>query len=102
MGKEINNIFISQFDEIVLLIKQTRTNVIRLANAKLIDLYWNIGEYLHNKLSNSEWGDGVVKQLSISIIMPAISVMAHTIMSCLPRVLIARISIMCWQLWAFR
>jgi len=67
MGKEINNIFISQFDEIVLLIKQTRTNVIRLANAKLIDLYWNIGEYLHNKLSNSEWGDGVVKQLSIYI-----------------------------------
>ena len=57
-------IYTKQCDEIVSLIKQSRNNVMRLANAALIDLYWNIGEYLHRKLMESEWGDGVVKQLA--------------------------------------
>lgn len=53
-----------QFAEIVSLIQQTRTQVIRLANTALIDLYWNIGQYISEKLEASDWGDGVVKQLA--------------------------------------
>ena len=53
-----------QFAEIVSLIQQTRTHVIRLANTALIDLYWNIGQYISEKLAASDWGDGVVKQLA--------------------------------------
>jgi len=56
--------FIKQFDEIVSLIKKTRNNIIRVANTALIDLYWNIGKYISVKLASSEWGDGIVKQLS--------------------------------------
>lgn len=56
--------FVKQFDEIVSLIKKTRNNIIRVANTALIDLYWNIGKYISVKLASSEWGDGIVKQLS--------------------------------------
>ena len=53
-----------QFAEVVSLIQQTRTHVIRLANTALIDLYWNIGQYISEKIEASDWGDGVVKQLA--------------------------------------
>lgn len=64
MKNDIDNSYIRQFDEIALLINQARNNVLRIANAALIDLYWNVGEYLHNKLVASEWGDGIVKELA--------------------------------------
>ena len=53
-----------QFDEIVTMIQHTRNEVVRLANASLIDLYWRVGKYISDKISISEWGDGVVKQLA--------------------------------------
>ena len=53
-----------QFAEVVSLIQKTRTHVIRLANTALIDLYWNIGQYISEKIEASDWGDGVVKQLA--------------------------------------
>jgi len=53
-----------QFAEVVSLIQQARTQVIRLANTALIDLYWRIGQYISEKVEKSEWGDGVVKQLA--------------------------------------
>jgi predicted nuclease of restriction endonuclease-like (RecB) superfamily len=53
-----------QFAEIVTMIQHTRSEVVRLANASLIDLYWRVGRYISDKISVSEWGDGVVKQLA--------------------------------------
>ena len=51
-----------QFAEVVLMIQHTRSEVVRLANASLIDLYWRVGQYISDKIAVSEWGDGVVKQ----------------------------------------
>lgn len=53
-----------QFAEIVSMIQQTRDEVVRLANTSLIDLYWKIGKYISEKISVSEWGDGIVMQLA--------------------------------------
>ena len=53
-----------QFAEIVSMIQHTRSEVVRLANASLIDLYWRVGQYISDKIAVSEWGDGVVKQLA--------------------------------------
>jgi predicted nuclease of restriction endonuclease-like (RecB) superfamily len=53
-----------QFAEIVSMIQHTRSEVVRLANASLIDLYWRVGHYISDKIAVSEWGDGVVKQLA--------------------------------------
>jgi predicted nuclease of restriction endonuclease-like (RecB) superfamily len=33
-------------------------------NTQLIDLYWQVGAYISQKLEQAEWGDGVVKQLA--------------------------------------
>ena len=54
----------AQFAEIVTMIQHTRNEVVRLANASLIDLYWRVGRYISDKISVAEWGDGVVKQLA--------------------------------------
>ena len=57
----------SQFAEVVSLIKQTKANVISIANTALINLYWQVGKYISEKISISEWGDGVVEQLAAYI-----------------------------------
>lgn len=53
-----------QFADVVEMIRNTRSQVFRMANTALIDLYWKIGEYLSVKISSAEWGEGVVKQLA--------------------------------------
>jgi len=53
-----------QFSEVIGLIRETRDEVINVANRALIDLYWKVGAYISYKISSSEWGDGVVKQLA--------------------------------------
>ena len=55
---------VSQFSDIILLIKQSKSNALRLVNAELINLYWNIGEYISNKIELSEWGESVVVELA--------------------------------------
>lgn len=53
-----------QFTEIVQLIKNSRANAIRNLNTELINLYWNIGEYVCKKIEQSEWGDSIVTELA--------------------------------------
>ena len=53
-----------RFVEIIQLIKHSRTNAIKAVNAELINLYWNIGEFISKKLQLSEWGDSVVTELA--------------------------------------
>ena len=57
----------SKFTDIIILIKKSRTNAIRAVNSELINLYWNIGEYIHKKVEQSEWGQSVVKELAAFI-----------------------------------
>ena len=60
MANDIEKIKIEQFAEVVLMIQQTKASVISIANTALIDLYWKVGKYISDKLTVSEWGDGVV------------------------------------------
>ncbi|NLO71908.1 MAG: DUF1016 domain-containing protein [Porphyromonadaceae bacterium] len=53
-----------RFTDIIQLIKQSRTKAIKAVNAELIDLYWNIGEYISKKIEQSEWGVAVVTELA--------------------------------------
>ncbi len=54
----------NQFEDVVTLIQRTRSEVIRTANTALIDLYWQIGDYISQRIATAEWGDGVVPQLA--------------------------------------
>jgi predicted nuclease of restriction endonuclease-like (RecB) superfamily len=53
-----------QFYHVLRLIKRSRENTIRAVNAEMIDLYWNIGEYITKKIEIAEWGDSVVAELA--------------------------------------
>lgn len=54
----------NQFSEIIQLIKHARSKAVKAVNYELIDLYWKIGEYIHNKVEKAEWGNSVVSELA--------------------------------------
>lgn len=54
----------NQFLDIIQLIRQSRTHAIKAVNTELINLYWNIGEYISKRIETQEWGQSVVKQLA--------------------------------------
>lgn len=57
----------SNFIEIIQIIQRSRTNAIKAVNAELINLYWNIGAYISDRLASAEWGDKTVKDLATYI-----------------------------------
>ena len=59
-----NNVPAEQFDAVVLLIRQAQAKVMYAANTTLIELYWQVGAYLSEKIASAQWGDSVVPQLA--------------------------------------
>lgn len=57
--------FITQFLELKNLIHEARARAFQSVNRELVHLYWKVGEYVSNKLKQSEWGEGVVDQLAV-------------------------------------
>ncbi|MBD0404121.1 YhcG family protein [Flammeovirga sp. EKP202] len=55
------------FEEFLKLIKVSKDKAIRSVNKDLIELYWNLGEYISKKCTLDNWGTNVVKQLSLYI-----------------------------------
>ena len=52
------------FSEVVHLIAAARQYAYQAVNTTLIDLYWQVGAYISNKIKAAEWGDGVVDALA--------------------------------------
>jgi len=57
----------ADFDEIVRLIEAARQRATQAVNVALIDLYWQVGKTISDKLAKAEWGGGVVEQLAAHI-----------------------------------
>ena len=53
-----------RFAEVVLLIKNARQRAYKAVNTIIIDLYWQIGEYVSNKIETDVWGKSTVKELA--------------------------------------
>ncbi|MVZ62977.1 PDDEXK nuclease domain-containing protein [Sphingobacterium humi] len=53
-----------RFTDLIQLIQQSRNNAIKAVNTELINLYWNVGAYVKQKLSIAEWGDKTVVELA--------------------------------------
>lgn len=58
------NIETKSFVKIVDLIKQSKQRAFAAVNVELIDLYWNIGEYISKKTESDGWGKSTVEELS--------------------------------------
>ena len=56
-----------QFDEIISIIDNARTRALKAVNAELIQMYWNVGEYLSALCADSEFGDKVIDEVAAYI-----------------------------------
>lgn len=52
------------FADIVALISSSRIRALKAVNTALVELYWDIGGIISQKLERAEWGDGVVDELA--------------------------------------
>lgn len=44
------------------MVEETQYKVLKNINAELIQLYWNVGKYLFEESSNSDWGDSFIDE----------------------------------------
>ncbi len=56
-----------QFSEIVLMIRESHYNAAKAVNTELINLYWNVGQYISKQLASATWGDKTVEELATFI-----------------------------------
>ncbi|MDQ3111398.1 MAG: DUF1016 N-terminal domain-containing protein, partial [Bacteroidota bacterium] len=56
--------FTKQFTEILNLAQQARNSAYKSVNVELINLYWQVGEYISCKVESAEWGMNVVDKLA--------------------------------------
>jgi predicted nuclease of restriction endonuclease-like (RecB) superfamily len=54
----------ADFDQVLSLINSARSRALETVNTALIDLYWNIGEHISQKISMNGWGQGTVQLLA--------------------------------------
>ena len=55
------------FGEVVMLIHTARERALQAVNSRLIDLYWHVGEMLHQRIEADGWAKGTVVQLAAFI-----------------------------------
>lgn len=53
-----------QFEAILQMITAAKEKVVFAVNKELIELYWNIGQYISEQVNSSDWGKGIVNNLS--------------------------------------
>ncbi len=64
MSKKLTMKYTDSFEEILFTIKEAKREVFKQVNSSLIVLYWNVGQYISEKVKNSDWGKGIVLELS--------------------------------------
>lgn len=52
------------FDRIIEIIENSRRDAFKAVNRELINMYWEIGKFVSEKVSKNKWGKSVVKELS--------------------------------------
>jgi len=52
------------FDDVLAMIEVARHRAAATVNTELVGLYWQVGEYICQKLARAEWGEGVVEELA--------------------------------------
>jgi hypothetical protein len=48
----------AEFDEVLALIDAAKARAFAAVNTTLIDLYWQLGEYISHKIADATWGSG--------------------------------------------
>jgi predicted nuclease of restriction endonuclease-like (RecB) superfamily len=53
-----------EFDDVLRLIDAARDRAVAAVNMELIELHWNIGEHISNKIATGTWGERTVEDLA--------------------------------------
>lgn len=53
-----------EFDEVLRLIESARSKAVSAVNTAIITLYWNIGEFITQRIAAEAWGQGTVETLA--------------------------------------
>jgi predicted nuclease of restriction endonuclease-like (RecB) superfamily len=64
----------TSFADVVEIIRKSKQAATKAVNTELVEMYWQIGAYISQKIAEAEWGDGVVVQLAayITSIQPSL------------------------------
>ena len=54
----------NEFGDLINIIEESRSNAIKAINKELILMYWKVGEYLHNLIEKSSFGDKVIDDVA--------------------------------------
>ena len=57
----------NDFLNIVQLIQRARTRALNAVNSELVNLYWQVGQYVSMRLEQATWGDGTIAELALYI-----------------------------------
>ncbi|MCP4351591.1 MAG: DUF1016 domain-containing protein [Desulfobacterales bacterium] len=71
MSKEITttqNKLETQFNEVLVQIQRAKQQAHSQVNTVLIELYWNVGQYICDHVRKSNWGQGIVQELADYIV----------------------------------
>jgi predicted nuclease of restriction endonuclease-like (RecB) superfamily len=52
------------FQEVISIIEKARENAFRSVNRELISMYWDIGKYVSQKITEEQWGKSVVEEFA--------------------------------------
>lgn len=64
MMNDLTNTNEAQFSEVLTKIQQVKQKAFQQVNKTLVQLYWNIGQYVSNNVDQAGWGKGVVAELA--------------------------------------
>ncbi|HFU76688.1 MAG TPA: DUF1016 family protein [Arcobacter sp.] len=54
----------TSFNEVLTLIQKAKRKAYQQANTITMELFWDVGDYVSNKVSKARWGKGVVEELA--------------------------------------
>jgi predicted nuclease of restriction endonuclease-like (RecB) superfamily len=58
------NDLITNFAEIISIIEKAKAKIYKTVNNGLIDMYWEIGEYISRKVAENDWGESTIQEFS--------------------------------------
>jgi predicted nuclease of restriction endonuclease-like (RecB) superfamily len=52
------------FSEIISIIEKAKAKIYKAVNNGLIEMYWEVGEYISRKVAENDWGEGTIQEFS--------------------------------------
>ncbi|OEU62944.1 MAG: hypothetical protein BA867_13105 [Desulfobacterales bacterium S5133MH16] len=60
----MSDLITAQFNKVLTQIQQAKQKAYQQINTALIELYWNVGQYISEQVKNNQWGKGIVADLA--------------------------------------